>query len=134
MTETRGRLVLIVEDNPMNSTLARVVLERAGYSTTQAGSAVEARARLRDVTPDLILMDIQLPGEDGLSLTRELKADPVSAGIPIIALTAHAMPIDRERALAAGCDGYVVKPIRARTFPDEVAAFLQTRQAREHSA
>jgi CheY-like chemotaxis protein len=74
--------------------------------------------------PDLILMDVQMPGQDGLSLTRQLKADPATVTIPIVALTAHAMDGDRELALAAGCSGYISKPIDTRTFGDQVRAFL----------
>jgi CheY-like chemotaxis protein len=117
-------MILIVEDNPANQLLVSAVLEREGYRLELAGSAVEARAVLARALPDLILMDIQLPGMDGLTFTAELKADPVSAGIPVVALTALAMAGDRERALAAGCIGYISKPINTRTFADEVRSYL----------
>jgi CheY-like chemotaxis protein len=117
-------MILIVEDNPANQLLVSAVLEREGYRLELAGSAVEARAVLARGLPDLILMDIQLPGMDGLTFTSELKADPVSAGIPVVALTALAMAGDRERALAAGCIGYISKPINTRTFADEVRGYL----------
>jgi two-component system cell cycle response regulator len=117
-------MILIVEDNPANQLLVSAVLEREGYRLELAGSAVEARAVLARALPDLILMDIQLPGMDGLTFTTELKADPVSAAIPVVALTALAMAGDRERALAAGCIGYISKPINTRTFADEVRSYL----------
>ena len=99
------QLILVVEDNEANQLLTRSVLELEGYAVEVAGSANEAFEVLRERTPDLILMDVQLPGEDGLSTTRRLKADPVTATIPVVALTAHAMAGDREQALGAGCAG-----------------------------
>src|SRR5207247_11156137 len=89
--ETGAARVLIVEDNPANLLLTRAVLQRAGYRTAEAHSAEEALHLVQLAQPDLILMDVQLPGQDGLSLTRQLKADPLTAAIPIVALTAHAM-------------------------------------------
>jgi len=89
-----------------------------------AGSASEVLERLQESWPDLILMDVQLPGEDGLSLTRRLKADPATAAIPVVALTAHAMTGDRELAMNAGCAGYISKPIDTRTFGLQVTQFL----------
>ena len=117
-------LILAVEDNETNQMLVRAVLELDGYRVSVAGSAGEAREELRRATPSLILMDVQLPGQDGLSLTRELKADSATAGIPIIALTAHAMNGDRELALDAGCVGYIAKPIDTRTFVGQVRQYL----------
>jgi two-component system, cell cycle response regulator DivK len=119
-----NNLILVVEDNETNQMLVRAVLELDGYVVSVAGSAGEAWDELRRVTPSLILMDVQLPGQDGLSLTRELKADPATAGIPIVALTAHAMSGDRELALDAGCAGYIAKPIDTRTFVGQVRQFL----------
>jgi CheY-like chemotaxis protein len=116
--------ILVVEDNEANQLLASAVLEREGYSVDLAGSSEEALERLNTSAPDLILMDVQLPGKDGLELTRQLKADPTTAGIPIVALTALAMAGDRERTLAAGCLGYISKPIDTRTFADEVRKYL----------
>ena len=121
----RPMTILIVEDNPANQLLVSAVLEREGYRLELAGSAVEARQVLARGLPDLILMDIQLPGMDGLTFTRELKADPASTRVPVVALTALAMSGDRERALAAGCTGYISKPINTRTFADEVRAYLR---------
>lgn len=118
------RLVLVVEDNPTNLMLVTAVLRRAGYATTAAGSADEARRELARSTPSLILMDVQLPGQDGLSLAGQLKADPATCAIPIVALTAHAMDEHRQRALDAGCDGYIAKPINTRTFVEELETVL----------
>jgi CheY-like chemotaxis protein len=117
-------LILLVEDNEANQLLASSVLELSGYSVEVAGDSVEARAILGRTSPDLILMDVQLPGLDGLSFVKQLKAEPATADIPIIALTALAMAGDRERTLAAGCDGYIPKPINTRTFASEVGKFL----------
>jgi CheY-like chemotaxis protein len=118
-------LILLVEDNEANSILATAVLERDGFEVEVANSALEAHARLRQASYDLILMDFQLPGQDGLSLTRQLRAQPATACIPIVALTAHAMAGDRERALDAGCSGYVSKPIDTRTFGNQVQELLK---------
>ena len=117
-------LILVVEDNEANQLLARAVLEMEGYRVEIAGSAPEALEVLRDCVPDLILMDIQLPGQDGLSLTRQLKASPATRAIPVVALTAHAMTGDRELAMNAGCAGYISKPIETRTFGLQVRQFL----------
>lgn len=103
--------ILIVDDNPQNLKLVRLLLCDEGYDVKTAVDAETALKVLDGFAPRLILMDIQLPGMDGLELTRQLKADPVRRGIVIIALTAYAMKGDQERILAAGCDGYVPKPI-----------------------
>jgi CheY-like chemotaxis protein len=116
--------ILVIEDNPNNMLLVVAVLARAGLRSAQASSAEEARLLIETLTPDIILMDIQLPGEDGLSLTRELKTSPTTAHIPIIALTAHAMQGDEVQALTAGCDAYVAKPIDTRSFATFVTQFL----------
>jgi CheY-like chemotaxis protein len=118
-------LILLVEDNEANSILATAVLERDGFQVEVANSASEAHARLRQTSYDLILMDFQLPGQDGLSLTRQLRTQPATASIPIVALTAHAMAGDRQRALDAGCSGYVSKPIDTRTFGNQVRELLK---------
>jgi CheY-like chemotaxis protein len=122
--------ILVVEDNAFNMMLVVAVLERGGFRSAQATSAEEARRLVQMVAPDVILMDIQLPGEDGLSLTRELKTNPTTAHIPVIALTAHAMKGDGVQAIAAGCDAYVAKPIDTHTFASFVTGFLP-RQAVE---
>jgi CheY-like chemotaxis protein len=119
-----SELILIVEDNEANQLLARAVLELEGYEVALAGSADEALQQIDNQTPDLILMDVQLPGQDGLSLTRQLKSDPKTEAVPVVALTAHAMHGDRELALEAGCAGYIAKPIDTRTFGAEVRQYL----------
>jgi CheY-like chemotaxis protein len=116
--------VLIVEDNLLNLELASDLLEVHNFETCQARTGEEAVRLAREVLPDLILMDLSLPGMDGLAATRALRADPATSGIPIVALTAHAMKGDRETALRAGCDGYLVKPIDTRAFPGQVAKFI----------
>jgi two-component system cell cycle response regulator DivK len=105
------RKILIVEDNPTNMSFFVAVLEHAGYSVLQAEDAAAGIRLARETHPDLIFMDIQLPGMDGLEATRQLKADPSTRLIPICALTAFAMKGDEERILAAGCDGYLPKPV-----------------------
>jgi CheY-like chemotaxis protein len=124
-----AELILLVEDNEANQLLASSVLELSGYSVEVAGDAIEAREILSRHSPDLILMDIQLPGLDGLSFVKQLKAEPATAHIPVIALTALAMAGDRERSLAAGCNGYISKPIDTRTFASEVRKHLPIQQA-----
>lgn len=125
--------ILVVEDNEANQMLARAVLEMNGYRVEIAASAQEAQNVLRTIVPDLILMDIQLPGLDGLSYARQLKADPATSRVPIVALTAHAMHGDRDLALAAGCAGYIAKPIEVSKFADQVRQFL-TDGARDEKA
>jgi len=119
-----GEIVLLIEDNEANSMLATAVLEREGFHVEVASSAAEAKRLLRAVIPAVILMDIQLPGEDGVTYTRELKASRSTSRIPIVALTAHAMAGDRERALNAGCAGYLSKPIDTRSFAAQVREIL----------
>jgi two-component system cell cycle response regulator DivK len=117
--------ILVVEDNPANMKLAILLLEIAGHT---ALSAVDAEAGLtlaRDEQPDLILMDIQLPGMDGLQATALLKQAEATRRIPVIALTALAMKGDEERIRAAGCDGYIAKPLAYREFLAMIAARLQ---------
>ena len=119
-----GLRVLVVEDQPANQMLVEAVLARAGYQVDLAADAVEAKARLQAAVPDLILMDIQLPGQDGLSLARELRSRPETAAIPIVALTAHAMAADFQQALAAGCIGFISKPIDTRALAAQVEVYL----------
>jgi CheY-like chemotaxis protein len=116
--------ILIVDDNPTNLKLARVLLASEGYTVRTAQDAEEALSVLEGFHPRLILMDIQLPGMDGLALTQRLKADPSMRGVVILAMTAYAMKGDDEKALAAGCDGYVAKPIDTRALPGVIAAYL----------
>lgn len=117
--------LLVVDDNLLNRKLACDVLALAGHELQQAEDADQALAVLaRGPLPALILMDIQLPGMDGLALTRQLKADPRYARIPVVAMTAFAMKGDEDKALAAGCDGYITKPIDTRRLPQQVAQAL----------
>jgi CheY-like chemotaxis protein len=125
----REKSVLIVDDNPINMKLIRVLLTSEGYDVRTAGDAGEALAVLKQWHPGLILMDIQLPGIDGLELTRRLKSDPVTEQIIIIGLTAYAMKGDEERILAAGCDGYIAKPINTRKLPRLITALIEKRQS-----
>jgi len=117
-------LILIVEDNAGSLMLATVMLETEGFRVVGADSAEEARHLLAEHTPDLILMDIQLPGMDGIEFTKELKADLDTAAIPIIALTAQTMPIYERAARAAGCEGFIAKPWTPEAFSREIRAFL----------
>jgi len=116
--------VLLVEDNETNQMLTMAVLQRDGYRVEVASTADEALAILKAGKPDLILMDVQLPGKDGLALTRVLKKNPDTASIPVVAMTAHAMSGDEALALAAGCAGYIAKPIDTRSLGDEVRRHL----------
>jgi CheY-like chemotaxis protein len=116
-----GERVLIVEDNAVNLRLATFVLKAAGFEIDSASTALEGLAKARAHPPALILMDIELPGMDGLTATRQLKADPSTAHIPVVVLTADAMRGDRERCLEAGCVGYITKPIDVSRFAREVA-------------
>jgi two-component system, cell cycle response regulator DivK len=116
--------ILIVEDNPANLKLATTVLEHSGYQVLHAENATDGIATARQCKPDLILMDIQLPGMDGLEATRILKADPETTGIPIVALTAFAMKGDEARILAAGCNGYIAKPFDYKDFLARVGSTL----------
>jgi two-component system, cell cycle response regulator DivK len=117
-------IVLLIEDNEANSMLETAVLEREGFHVEVAASAAEATRLLRAVVPAVILVDVQLPDKDGLTYTRELRADRATSRIPIVALTAHAMAGDRKRALEAGCAGYLSKPIDTRTLGADVRRFL----------
>lgn len=116
--------ILIVEDNPQNMKLVVTVLEKSGYETLKAVDADSGILLARQELPDLILMDIQLPGMDGLTATKQLKEDRVTAQIPVIALTAFAMVGDRDRILAAGCDDYISKPIRYKEFLESVQKWV----------
>jgi two-component system cell cycle response regulator DivK len=122
MTDTA--LILIVEDNEKNMKLARDVLQFNGFRTLEAVTAEQGLRLAAEHHPDLILMDIQLPGMDGLTALRRLRDDPVTAGIKIVALTAFAMKDDRERFVGAGFDGYLSKPISIRELPSQVRQYL----------
>jgi CheY-like chemotaxis protein len=116
--------ILVVDDNPTNLKLVSDLLAFEGHEVLNAMDAEEAQIVLTRTLPDLILMDIALPGMDGLTLTRHLKADPRTRHIRIVALTAFAMKGDEQKALDAGCDGYITKPIDTRALPAEVAGIL----------
>jgi two-component system, cell cycle response regulator DivK len=116
--------ILVVDDNPANLKLMRMVLTSAGYEVTTAANGTEALEQLATDPPQLVLMDIQLPDLDGLSVTRHAKSHPLTRGIPIVAVSAYAMRGDAERAREAGCDGYVTKPIDTRELPLVVARHL----------
>lgn len=120
-----ARKILVVEDNDMNMQLVEFLLEEGGYAIVKATSGEEALSLTREgAAPDLILMDIHLPGMDGLSVVRAMKEDTRTARIPILALTAHAMRGDRDRFLEAGCDGYISKPIDVKTFLTSIQQYL----------
>ncbi len=129
MTSPR-KTVLVVEDNEQNLELVQFLLEEAGYLVISARDASAARIAFRRSLPDLVLMDMHLPGRDGLSLVREFRLDPLGGDVPIVAVTAHAMRGDRERFLAGGCTGYIAKPIDAGTFAAQVARYLDAGPAR----
>ena len=126
-----GKNILLVEDNEVNRRLAGFLLRSQGYEVREARTALAAFEMLDKERPDLIVMDIQLPGIDGLEATRKLKEQPATADIPVIAVTSYAMKGDREKALAAGCSGYVTKPIDKNTFIQEVAAHLGSKSKTE---
>jgi two-component system, cell cycle response regulator DivK len=117
-------VILVVEDNERNLKLLRDVLEYAGYDVRVARTAEDGITLAVKEPPDLVLMDLQLPGIDGTEALRLLRENPRTADIPVVAVTAQAMKQDRERALDAGFDGYVEKPISVRAFPDQVRSFL----------
>ena len=116
--------ILVVEDNAANMTLATFLLESAGHTVLAASNAEAGLTMARAEQPTLILMDIQLPGMDGLEATALLKADPLTQHIPVVALTALAMKGDEQRILAAGCDGYIAKPMRYKEFLEEITTRL----------
>ena len=120
-----NKTILVIEDNELNMKLVRSLLEIADYTILEAIDAETGILLVRKHRPDLILMDIQLPGMDGLSATRIIKNDPELQTIPIIALTSYAMQGDEERAKEAGCDGYMSKPINIRNFLETIAQYLR---------
>ena len=116
--------ILIIEDNAANMKLAMLLLRNAGHTPVCANDAESGLTLARAGKPDLILMDIQLPGMDGLAATGLLKLDPATSAIPVIALTAMAMPADRAKSLEAGCDGYIAKPLRYQELYAAIDALL----------
>ncbi|MBI2470703.1 MAG: response regulator [Planctomycetes bacterium] len=117
--------ILIIDDNPMNLELVSDLLELRGFLVIKAEDSKTGMELAQTEKPDLILMDIQLPGIDGIDATRILKEDTITADIPIVALTAHAMKGDEEKILKAGCTGYISKPINTREFPKIVQSYLK---------
>ncbi|MES1982541.1 MAG: response regulator [Pseudomonadota bacterium] len=126
--------ILVIEDNPSNMKLAIFLLEEAGYQAISARDAETGLAMARKEQPDLILMDIQLPGMDGLEATVRLKKDDATRAIPVMALTALAMKGDEERIRTAGCDSYISKPLRYQEFLQEIRAQLAKRPSAEGSS
>jgi two-component system cell cycle response regulator DivK len=122
-----NELILIVEDNEKNLKLVRDVLQYKGYQTIEAGTGEDGVRLARTRTPDLVLMDIHLPGMDGITALLELRADPSTRAIPVIAVTASAMTHDRKKIMAAGFDGYQSKPIKVKEFLDAVREMLDRR-------
>ncbi len=116
--------VLVIEDNEKNRYLISFILRGAGYEIIEAVTGEDGVVTAQKMHPDLILMDIQLPGIDGYETTRQIRNSPGGADVPIIALTSYAMTGDRERALAAGCSGYIEKPINPDTILDEIQKFV----------
>lgn len=126
-----GERILLVEDNPVNRRLAQFLLKSQGYVVSEATTGEEALELARTYLPDLILMDLQLPGLDGFTATRLLKEDAATRDIPVVAMTAYAMKGDREKALEAGCDGYITKPIDTKEFPVTVSRYLAAARGKE---
>jgi CheY-like chemotaxis protein len=120
--------ILVIEDNDDNRALVVKVLSRHGYEIAEARSGEEGLEAAQSQPPALVLMDLHLAGMSGLEATRRFKENPALGHVPVVALTAHAMVGDRERALAAGCDGYLSKPIDVRKLPEQVAEFLGPRK------
>src|SRR5574341_920283 len=122
--------ILLIEDNAVNRRLAQFLLKSKGYEVWEVTSALEAFDSLKEKRPDLILMDIQLPGMDGLTATKQLKADPATRDIPVLAVTSYAMKGDEAKAFEAGCSGYVTKPIDKTLFLEAVARALEPHESR----
>jgi CheY-like chemotaxis protein len=122
--------VLLIEDNPQNRYLARFLLEHHGHEVTQAETGPEGLALAASFLPDLILLDIQLPGMDGHEVARRLKANDALRHIPVVAVTSYAMVGDREKCREAGAEGYIEKPINPETFVAELARFLPSQPGR----
>lgn len=116
--------ILIIEDNPVNMELAQDLLEVHGFEVLAASTAEDGLRIARDEVPDIVLMDISLPGMDGLEATRQLKQDPITLEIPVVCLTAHAMEGDKEKAISNGAVGYIIKPFNTREFADQIASYL----------
>ena len=129
MSEKTKPVIMVVEDNDDNRQLVLKVLSRQNYEVVGVVDGNEALERLNVINPDLILMDINLPGMDGYEVTRRIRRQEKFANLPIVALTAYAMVGDEEKSLNAGCDAYISKPINVRTFPETIAAILERYQS-----
>lgn len=119
-----SKIILVIEDNEQNMYLVNFILEKYGYQVIQASDGVEGISQARQQKPDLILLDIQLPIMDGYAVARELRKIEWLAKVPIVAVTSYAMPGDQENALAAGCWGYIEKPIDPDTFITQIEQYL----------
>jgi two-component system, cell cycle response regulator DivK len=120
-----GKTILVIEDNEINMKLVTAILSREGYRVIGTESAEKGLLLTRSEKPHIVLMDIKLPGMDGLEATRLIKSDPATAGIPVVALTAHAMESDAARARNAGCAAVITKPIELKTFIETVRSFVE---------
>lgn len=119
-----GARILVVEDNSLNLKLMRDVLQHCGFEVVEARSGEEGVHLARSCSPDLVLMDLQLPGIDGVEALHQIRGDPSVADVPVVAVTAFAMQADRDRAYSDGFDGYLSKPISVRALPAQIEAFL----------
>jgi two-component system, cell cycle response regulator DivK len=119
-----SRQILLIEDNEQNRYLVTYLMQSRDWNIVHAADGPSGIDKARELKPVLILLDIQLPGMDGYEVATNLRADPALAEIPIIAVTSYAMPGDRQRCLAAGCTGYIEKPINPSTFVDEVESYI----------
>jgi two-component system cell cycle response regulator DivK len=120
--------ILIVEDKPNSRELLRTVLEQQGYDVAEAGDGEEALSMIRQQVPDLVLMDLQIPARNGFDVLQEIRKDKRLAGLPVVAITAKAMPGDREKVLAAGFTGYIAKPVALAHLRSEVSRLLEPKQ------
>lgn len=125
--------ILIIEDHALNRILLRDIMQMHGHETLESVTAEDGLRIAEEQKPDLILVDIQLPGMDGLTATRRLKSDPQTKHIPVIVITSFAMEYDKQRALSSGCDAYMPKPIDTRKLPELVAELLEKKPSQEYS-
>ena len=129
----KTKTILVIEDNELNMKLVKELISIGKYRMLEANDAESGIQQIREQRPDLVLMDIQLPGMDGLSATKIIKEDPALKDIPIIGLTSYAMQGDEEKALAAGCTGYITKPIDTRKFLETVSEYLKDDEHKKES-
>ena len=129
----KTKTILVIEDNELNMKLVKELISIGKYGMLEANDAESGIQQIREQRPDLVLMDIQLPGMDGLSATKIIKEDPALKDIPIIGLTSYAMQGDEEKALAAGCTGYITKPIDTRKFLKTVSEYLKDDEHKKES-